>query len=497
MPGHYSRKGGQGWLDPDQCPPTADPHNPIMQITFLGAAKEVTGSCFLIEAEARFIVDCGMFQGGRESYRKNLAALDFGVRSLDFVIITHAHLDHSGLLPRLTALGFRGPVYCTGATADLAQVILLDSAHIQEKEAEWENRRRRQRQALRRGERAPLYTVAQTQTSLGQLRPVDYGEEFSPHPSVRCVLRDAGHILGSAVAELRLDGSGASRKLVISGDLGQSERPVLRDPEFVIDADVLLVESTYGNRLHKSLAATEAELVQAIDETLFGRGGNVVMPAFSVGRTQEVLFVLTDLVRRGLLPPFDIYVDSPMATAATELTLKHRDLLDAQTRELIEWQRRHPDRPSIRFVQDVEESIALNRIRGGVVILSASGMCDAGRIKYHLQNNLPRRECSIVITGFQAAGSLGRRLVDGARRVRIFGEELAGRARIYTIGGLSAHADRQGLLDWLGHFAKPPERTFVVHGEAGTATAFAATISERLHWPRVVVPEYGATFDLG
>jgi len=468
-----------------------------MRLTFFGAAREVTGSCCLVESAARFIVDCGMFQGGRESYRKNLAALGFGVKTLDFVLLTHAHLDHSGLLPRLVTLGFRGPVYCTPATADLLRVMLLDSAHIQEKEAEWENRHQHERHARRGWERAPLYTVAQAEACLRQLRPVAYGVPFSPHPALRCVLRDAGHILGSAIIELWIEDGGRTRKLVASGDLGQPGRAVLRDRENVAEADILLVESTYGNRLHKSLAATENELVKALDDTLHKKGGNVIMPAFSVGRTQEVLFMLTALVRSGRLAPLDIYVDSPMATSATELTLKHRDLLDAETLELISWQRQHPERPRIRFVEDVEESIALNRIRSGAVIISASGMCDGGRIKYHLQNNLSRRECSVVITGFQAAGTLGRRLVDGARRVRIFGEELAVRADIYTIGGLSAHADQESLLDWLGHFSAPPEHTFVVHGEAETAGIFADCLRDSLHWPEVVVPQYGGQFDLG
>ncbi|MEK7736328.1 MAG: MBL fold metallo-hydrolase, partial [Pseudomonadota bacterium] len=364
----------------------------------------------------------------------NLAALGFGVKNLDFVILSHAHLDHSGLLPRLTSLGYRGPVYVTTATADLLEVMLLDSAHIQEKEAEWENRHFQGRHARRGWDRAPLYTVVQAQACLRQLQGADYGQEFSPHPAVRCRFRDAGHILGSAIVELWLDQPGTTRgkirKLVVSGDLGQPGRPVLRDPEPVHEADILLIESTYGNRLHKPLDATEDELVAALDNTLRKKGGNVIMPAFSVGRTQEVLFVLTDLVRRGRLPPLNIYVDSPMAISATELTMKHRALLDEQTRTLIEWQRRHPDRPRIRFVQDVAESMALNDIRGGAVIISASGMCDAGRIKYHLQHNLSRRECSVVITGFQAAGTLGRRLVDGARRVRLFGMEVPVRADV-------------------------------------------------------------------
>ena len=481
-----------------------------MQLTFFGAAAEVTGSCLLVEDEKgssgklRFIVDCGMFQGGREANQKNLAALGFGVRQLDFVILSHAHLDHSGLLPRLTSLGYRGPVYVTTATADLLEVMLLDSAHIQEKEAEWENRHYQGRHAKRGWDRAPLYTVAQAQACLRQLQCSDYGQEFSPHPSVRCVFRDAGHILGSAIVEIYLDepaitrglSRGRTHKLVVSGDLGQPGRSVLRDPEPVHDADVVLIESTYGNRLHKSLDATEDELVAALENTLHKKGGNVIMPAFSVGRTQEVLFVLTDLVRRGRLSPLNIYVDSPMAISATELTMKHRKLLDEQTRALIDWQRQHPDRPRISFVQDVAESMALNDIRGGAVIISASGMCDAGRIKFHLQHNLSRRECSVVITGFQAAGTLGRRLVDGARRVRLFGKEVPVRADIYTIGGLSAHADRNGLLGWLHGFAKPPRHCFVVHGEADTACSFAAAIRERLHWQNVDTPGYGDTYKI-
>ncbi|HZV55834.1 MAG TPA: MBL fold metallo-hydrolase [Rhodocyclaceae bacterium] len=464
-----------------------------MRISFLGAAREVTGSCFLVEGGgARFLVDCGMFQGGREAYRRNLSALALGfpAKALDFVILTHAHIDHSGLLPRLTAFGFRGPVYATPATCDLAEVLLLDSAHIQEKEAEWENRHEQARHARRGWERAPLYTVNQARECLRQLRPCPYDTEWQPHSGIRFVLRDAGHILGSAIVELWLTEDAKTRKIVFSGDLGQPARPVLRDPTFITEADVLIVESTYGNRRHKTLTETEDELVWAFEDTLRHKGGNIIMPAFAVGRTQEVLFILTDLVRHGRLPPMAIHVDSPMAESATGLTLRHQDLLDAETRELIVWQQRHPDRPSIRFVQEVEESMALNEIRSGAVIIAASGMCDAGRVKHHLRYNLSRRECSVVITGFQAAGTLGRRLVDGARWVRIFGEELPVRADIYTIGGLSAHADRDALLGWLRHFKRPPARCFIVHGEAQTALLFAAAVRE-LGWPDVVVPEFG------
>jgi metallo-beta-lactamase family protein len=467
-----------------------------MRISFLGASGEVTGSCYLVEdLGLRFLVDCGMFQGGREAYGKNLGALGFDLKSLDFVLLTHAHLDHSGLLPRLAALGYRGPIYATPATADLLGVMLLDSAHIQEKEMEWESRRYHGRYGRRGHARAPLYTVAQAQACLRQLRGVAYEEMFSPHERVRVRLRDAGHILGSAVIEIWVDG-GRPRKLVFSGDLGQPGRPVLRDPTPISDADALLVESTYGNRLHKSLEATEDELVAALHGTLHKKHGNVVIPAFSVGRTQEILFVLAKLVRAGRLEGPQVYVDSPMALSATELTLKYQHLLDEETRGLIEWQRRHPQALQVRFVQDVQESIALNRIRSGAVIISASGMCEAGRIKYHLLNNLGRRESSIVFTGFQAAGTLGRRLVDGARRVTLFGESVPVKADIYTIGGLSAHADQAGLIGWLRRFQRAPGRTFVVHGESETARIFAEEIRRQLRWTEVRVPAHGEQHQL-
>lgn len=464
-----------------------------MHIRFLGAAREVTGSSFLVEGEGfRFLVDCGMFQGGREAYRRNLSALGYGfpAKALDFVVLTHAHIDHSGLLPRLTAMGYRGPIFATSATCDLAEVLLLDSAHIQEKEAEWENRHEQARYARRGWERAPLYTVNQARESVRQFVAREYDSDWRPHPAIRCRFRDAGHILGSSIIELWATENGKTTKIVFSGDLGQPHRPVLRDPAAIADADVLVVESTYGNRLHKTLAETENELVEAFENTLYRKRGNVVMPAFAVGRTQEVLFILTKLVREGRMRPITIHVDSPMAESATGLTLKYQHMLDAETRELIAWQRSHARQADIRFVQEVRESMALNDVRAGAVIISASGMCDGGRIKHHLRHNLSRPECSIVITGFQAAGTLGRRLVDGARSVRIFGEVVPVRADIHTIGGLSAHGDKAALLGWLGNFKRPPGQCFVVHGEAATAEGFAADV-RKLGWPDVTAPAFG------
>lgn len=468
-----------------------------MKITFHGAAGEVTGSCTLIEsATATFLIDCGMFQGGGEAYTKNLRALAFDVRRLDFVILTHAHIDHSGLLPRLAMLGYRGPIYTTPASIDLVEVLLLDSAHIQEKEAEWQLQRRHRRGVPARAAQPPLYTVTQAQACLAQVRPAEYDETFSPATGVSCRLRDAGHILGSAIVEVWLEEAGRTRKLVFSGDLGQPGRPVLNDPTMIEDADVVFVESTYGNRLHRHLAETEDEIVDLFHRTLYQRRGNVIIPAFAVGRTQEMLFVLADLVRRGRLAPLTVHVDSPMASKATQITLRHEELLDPPTLDLLDWQRAHPERMRVEFVADVEESIRLNEVRSGAVILSASGMCDAGRIKHHLQYNLPRPECSVLITGFQAAGTLGRRLVDGARLVRLFGEPTPVRAEICTIGGLSAHADQAALLGWLGGFKRPPGRTFIMHGEAETAALFADLVRQQLGWTQVEVPSLLQSFVL-
>ncbi len=467
-----------------------------MQLTFLGAAGEVTGSSYLIETKhTRFLVDCGMFQGGRDADRKNRSALNFDPESIDFVLLTHAHIDHSGLLPRLGALGFKGPVYTTAATADLLQVMLKDSAHIQEKEIEWQNKRTHRKKHTLRREIAPLYTVTQAETFLKQLRRIDYDEEIKLNSSVKCTFRDAGHILGSAIIEVQIKDHTDSKKIVFSGDLGQPGHPVVRDPTPIHQADVLLIESTYGNRLHRNMSDTLDELVYAINNTLENKGGNIIVPAFTVGRTQDLLFLLADLYRQGRLHAMKISVDSPMALAATDITLKHMALLDKETTNIMQWLNKNGNKLQINFVQDVEESMQLNKVQQGAVIISASGMCDAGRIKHHLKYNLDRPECSILLTGFQAAGTLGRRLVDGAKRVRIYGQDIPVRADIYTIGGLSAHADQAGLMGWLNNFQSTPEKTFVVHGEPNNAASLAEIIKKQLHW-NVTLPKQHASFTI-
>ncbi len=470
-----------------------------MRISFFGAAGEVTGSCTLVETgNLRFLVDCGMFQGGPEARTKNIGALNFGfdVRKIDFVLLTHAHIDHSGLLPRLAMLGYRGPIYATPASIDLLEVLLPDSAHIQEKEAEWQVRHRRRGGKDGRGVPAPLYTVAQAQATLQQLQAIPYRKTFSPAATVKVCFHEAGHILGSAWLEISLDEGGKARKLVFSGDLGMPDRPVLHDPEKVVaEADLLLIESTYGNRQHRSMPETEEEIVAAILRTQ-ATHGNLVIPSFAVGRTQQIIYLLADLVRRQRIAPLKVYVDSPMASSATRITLAYPELLDQATHDLLAWMEKHPEKIKLEFVADAERSRALNDIRSGAVIISASGMCEAGRIKYHLRENLPRSECSILIAGFQAAGTLGRRLVDGARLVRLFGQPVPVRARIYTVGGLSAHADQGALLNWLRGFRKPPGKTFIVHGEAGASAIFATALREQLGWTEVALPRAGERFTL-
>ena len=455
-----------------------------MKLTFLGAAGEVTGSSFLLETDdVKVLIDCGMFQGGREAEPKNRARFAFDPKTLDCVLLTHAHIDHSGVLPRLVAAGYSGPVYATEATCDLLDVMLMDSAHIQEKEAEWA-----QKSKTHEAVRPPLYTIAEVQRTLRQLKPVAYAAEVIPHPALRCIFRDAGHIIGAAIIELWVKNGSKSRKIVFSGDIGQPTRPLVRDPTPITEADVLVVESTYGNRLHKSMDDTMAELEHAITDTLVRKKGNVIIPAFAVGRTQEIIYILADLYRQGRLPEMNIYVDSPMALKATDITAKHWGLLDPEAAALMEWMKRGRGKPKIHFVQDAVESVNLQNVKHGAVIISASGMCNAGRIKHHLRNNLPRRDSTILIVGFQAAGTLGRRIVDGVKNVKIFGIPVPVKADVYTIGGLSAHGDQAALLGWLSHFKRAPQRTFVVHGEPTASENFAAAIHQKLGWSGVDLP---------
>jgi metallo-beta-lactamase family protein len=468
-----------------------------MHIQFFGAAGEVTGSRHLLEGAIngqpfKFMIDYGMFQGGRDADDKNLADLPFNPAEIDFVILTHAHIDHSGLLPRLSAQGFKGPIYCTPATEALLKILLLDSAHIQEND--FERAERKQKLGKWRGELPTvLYSVKQATECLSQIKRYDYGQVYEPIQGIEAHFRNAGHILGSAIAVIDVHEDENKKRIVATGDLGMFGSLLMPDPDLIESADILLVESTYGDRLHRSLKDTEDELITVITETM-KHGGNIVMPAFAVGRVQEILLLLVGFVKNGRLPHLNIWVDSPMATAATHLTEKFLEDLDEESQDVYAWYQKNLSAVDLKFVADVEESKALNRIKGGAIIISASGMCEAGRIVHHLRWNLPGSQNAIVMTGFQAMGTLGRRLVDKAPVVKVMGKEISVKASVHTIGGLSAHADQAGLMRWLKGFKKAPGKVFIIHGEEKAAQNFAAVIKDELQWEHVITPERGNLF---
>ena len=467
-----------------------------MKITFLGAARAVTGSCYLVQTERlAFLVDCGMFQGNARESLRNGQSFPFDPGSIDFVLLTHAHIDHSGRIPKLWLDGYRGPVYATKATADLCQIMLPDSGHIQETEAEW-----RARKSRRGGlpETPPLYTAQDALDACKLLRARKYDQEFQPAEGVRVVFRDAGHTLGSSIVELWIADGGTQRKVVFSGDLGNRDIPILRDPSVIEGADVLVMESTYGDRLHVREDKV-GRLFDVIDETV-ARGGNVVIPSFAVGRTQEVIYELNKKYdvyghHMSTLQRTPVYVDSPLAVSATQVFRENTDCFDAEARAYIENGDNPLDFPNLRFTASLEESKAINADRSPKIILSASGMCDAGRIKHHLKHNLWRAESTIVFVGYQAQGTLGRALLDGAKRVRLFGEQIQVNARIEMLEGFSGHADQAGLLDWVAAMKKKPSRILLSHGEPEAMGTLAALIRQRLGVP-AEMPEIGQTVDL-
>jgi metallo-beta-lactamase family protein len=455
-----------------------------MKIRFLGAARQVTGSCFHLTVNGRqFLVDCGMQQGESAAGDANKLPFAFNPAEIDYLFLTHAHIDHSGLVPKLVKDGFKGTIITTTATADLIAIMLADSAHIQEKDAEWMTKK-----SFRAGKNkvfVPLYTAEDVKAALNFLKPVMYGDTNDLGNGIKYMFVDAGHILGSGSFELWYPGNGAEKKIVFSGDVGKKGNPIIEDPEYTESADYVVMESTYGNRLHKSLETSIEELAATIRET-FRRGGNVLMPAFAVGRTQDVIYILNGLVREGKLPPVDVYVDSPLAEEATKVYLSHREYFDEEAKKLFQIEHKG-NAVRLHFTKTVAESQAINRIKSGIVIMAGSGMCEGGRIAHHLKHNLWRPECTVLFTGFQAQGTLGRRIVDKAKKVRVLGEEIAVRAEVRTIGGFSAHADQKELLEWLGSFTSKPE-VFIIHGEEKTALEFEGIVRQKFglvtHVPR-------------
>jgi metallo-beta-lactamase family protein len=460
-----------------------------MDLQVCGAAREVTGSCYLLDvAGTRFLVDCGMHQGGEKEELLNFIPFAFDPAEISFLIVTHAHIDHVGLIPRLVAEGFAGPIYATPSTCDLAGIMLLDSAHIQEMEAEW---RQRKGQRAGRGGTKPLYTQDDARRAARLFKSVEYGAPFQMAPGVTFVFHDAGHILGSAFLELRLNEASSAVKLFFSGDVGQPDQPIIRDPEIVEKTDYLVMESTYGDRLHNHSGDPVGQLA-AVLKAAKANGGNVIIPAFAVERTQELLYFFRQLFDRGELD-MPVYVDSPLAHAATEVFRRHLADFDEEATKMSGEKGGIFDFPLLHFTESADESRALND-KHGIVIISASGMADAGRIKHHLKHNLWRPEAHVIIVGFQAQGTLGRRLLDGEKRVRIFGEEIAVKAQIHEMTELSAHADQQQLLEWASHF-KPPYLTIITHGEMNAASTLAGLLQSRLGF-KTVVAERNEVFDL-
>jgi metallo-beta-lactamase family protein len=463
-------------------------------VTFLGAAREVTGSCHLLDTgHARILLECGLHQGEPETERRNQGPFPFDPSTIDAVVLSHAHLDHSGLLPKLVAEGFTGPIHCTPQTRDLLRIMLKDAAFLQERDLQWENKRRTR---AGRPLLEPLYTQGDVQRALALCEPLEYEQNRDITPDVRLHLIDAGHILGSAIVNLELHTRGIHRRIVFSGDLGNPETQLMYDPKVPGEADLVIMEGTYGNRDHQDMDRTKEELARILAEA-HAAEGNVLIPAFAVGRTQEVLYHLAMLRREGRLLQQRVYLDSPMAIEVSALYLSNLGALDRADLDHLTNKGRRSLGEVLDFVwptRTPEESMVLNRIEGGAVIIAGSGMCNGGRIRHHLKYNLWRREARVVIVGFQARGSLGRRLVDGAERVQILGSEIAVRARIHTLGGYSAHAGRSQLLDWATKI--PGMAKFcLVHGEEEALVALAEVLTTR-HGRRVQVPEWGQVIEL-
>jgi len=458
-----------------------------MKVRFMGAARTVTGSCFIMEAAGhRFAIDCGMHQGNAEIDKRNWDIESYDPAKIEFVLITHAHMDHSGLLPRLVQKGFRGKIFLTEPTADLLKIMLLDSAHIQEMEAQWRGRKH-----LRRGDRAavPLYTQKDAMEVFPRFAPVTYGKPFTPAGGITVTYRDAGHILGSAMLELAVTEEGKTSRIVFSGDLGRPEQLLMEDPTVISETDFLFIESTYGNRNHKDDKDSLDELAEAVAYS-YGRGEKVIIPAFAVERTQEMIYCLHLLAKDGRLPAdMPVFVDSPLAIQATEIFRKSRKYLDRDTKQLLAQGEDPLTLPQLRYTPSTQESMEINGVPGSAVVISASGMADAGRIKHHLRHNLWREGASVVFVGFQAQGTTGRKIVDGAQKVRIFNEDIAVKAKIFTINGFSGHAGQDQILDWLGHFRMKGLQIYLIHGEYGGQQELARLIKDRFGL-EVTIPDY-------
>lgn len=465
-----------------------------MKLTCIGAAHEVTGSCHYLEACGKnILIDCGMEQGP-DIYENQ--SLPVESKEIDYILLTHAHIDHSGLIPLQCKQGFQGDVVTTFATADLCRIMLKDSAHIQEFEASWRNRK-----AKRSGGEhfEPLYTMADAVAAIDLLSPCDYGEKIQLCEGVEVRFQDMGHLLGSSCIEVWITEEGVTKKIVFSGDVGNKDQPIIKDPTKVAEADYVVIESTYGNRLHGDERPDYvAEFARILRET-FAEKGNVVIPSFAVGRTQELLYFIREIKNRNMVPEFpdfEVFVDSPLAVEATNVFHKNvKSCFDEEALQLVEEGINPLTFPGLRLSVTSEDSIAINEDKKPKVILSASGMCEAGRIRHHLKHNLWRKECTVCFVGYQAAETLGRKLLEGVKEVKLFGETIRVNARIEALKGISGHADKNGLLDWLSGFQSDVQRVIVVHGEDTVTEEFAKTVEDRFGYA-TYAPYSGGSLDL-
>ncbi len=449
-----------------------------MRITFLGAAETVTGSCYLCETEnTKVLIDCGLFQGGSEADELNRNEFAFNPSEIDYLVLTHAHIDHSGRIPQLAKWGFRGKIVTTSATKDLCAIMLPDSAFIQESETEWQNRKR---QRAGRKQIEPIYTTTDALNAVNFFEGIEYNEKYDIHQDITICFRNAGHILGSSILEMWVREEGKELKLVFSGDLGSKNSPLLNHPTLIEEADFVIMESTYGNRLHQDTRNKALHLLDIILETI-EKKGNVVIPSFAVERTQEILFELNMLkeAKTSKLRDIPVYVDSPLAINATKVFEKNMHYLNEETVNLMKSGDNPFEFPNLIFTDTAEESKAINFEKRSCIIISASGMCDAGRIKHHLKHNLWRKESSVVFVGYQAKETLGRRILEGAKSLKILGEDINVESSIYNIPGFSGHADQKGLLEWVEGFKQKPTKIFLTHGEDEATTELSRLITEK------------------
>ncbi len=459
-----------------------------MKLTFLGAAENVTGSCYLLETNGhRILVDCGLYQE-REFRSRNFEPLPVPPKSIDAVVLTHAHVDHCGLLPKLVRDGFEGRIYCTPATAEIAKIVLLDAGHLQEEDAKYKRKRHKREGRTGRYPEVPLYTVEDAQAAVPLFSPVKYNKPTVVGDRIEATFYDAGHILGSSMIKLKIHQDRQERTVVFSGDLGRWDKPILRDPTVLRQADYVLVESTYGDRLHEDVEDIDDLLCDVINHTRQA-GGNILIPSFALERTQEVLYHLNKLLLEDRIAHLLVFLDSPMAASVTNVFEQHPELFDREMTNLVNNKQSPFEFPGLTISRSVDQSKAINNIRGTVAVIAGSGMCTGGRIKHHLVNNISRPESTILFVGYQAAGTLGRQIADGNSKVRILGKTYPVKARVAGIYGFSGHADRDELLKWLSGLTKAPRQVFVTHGESDSAENFAKFIHSKTGW-NASVPAY-------